>query len=1076
MPVAEVHPSAEELAAFTLGTLDDDAQASIETHVAACTSCQECAAVAPGDSLVELLRRLDARDTFVEPAAQMQTPVLHEAVAETEALAPAAALCLSAGSGSPKVPDAVPPELAGHPRYRVIRLLGAGGMGAVYEAEHLVLQQPRAVKVINRAYTGNAAALDRFRGEVRNAARLRHENIVTTYDAEDAGETHFLVMEYVEGTDLGRLVQERGPLPVDRACDYIRQAALGLQYAFEKGMVHRDLKPHNLMLSVGRDEGRGARGEELPDSSSLAPRPSSLTPHQIKILDFGLAHFASEAAPAACRTGTGVVLGTVDYIAPEQADNAHQADIRSDIYSLGCTLYHLLAGQPPFPMGTPIQKVMAHVEKKPQPLTELRQDIPEGLMHVIDRMMAKKPKRRYQKPIEVANAMERFTTPPAAGRNGKRNSRVRDTDRSGTLVLSKPPKYDPSRRKIVALAAALFFIVAGFLGTAVYRIATDKGELVITTESDDVKVVITQGGKLVDVIDTKTDEQIRLTLSSGVYDLELKGAPKGLKLDIENAKLKRGETVLATITRETLIPVGSKFLTLPIDKVASAVSTKSLFTGGEHERLIFPTWGKQEVFGIPFHVTDPKGESVKNAVVLYGPLDGPAREMPRAVALKCGSPAKAIHLLSGVAGNGYRPGDNRKQTVCMIVRLHYRDARTEDHELINGVHFCDFMADKRAYYEAPGSRLAMRLVDPIPGELTQIRYLAIQPKNPAKIIEEIEFLKPMNDDTAPVVMAVTVEKPGPSTEKVGEIRRFVAEGHNPRRVALSPDGKRLLTAGMEGSARYWDFATGKEIFRLPSNGGQVYDVAISPDGTKLLSCGGDRLIHVWDAATGKEVKKLEGHTGEVQGVAVSPDGRMAASSAFDDTLRLWNIDTGELTASLEIGTYGLGVAFSPDGKLIATWARDHMVRLLDVNSQKEVRRLEGHREWVNAGAFSRDGNRLLTGTWPSDGNGPEQRPSELKLWEVTTGKSLLTIDVTPTNVHGLAISPDGRQALSCGTAGLVELWDLKSGKRIIAFKGHDGPVHDVAFLPGGRTALSVGADSTIRLWQLPDPPPAKEKP
>jgi hypothetical protein len=143
----------------------------------------------------------------------------------------------------------------------------------------------------------------------------------------------------------GRLVQERGPLAVDRACDYVRQAALGLQHAFEQGMVHRDLKPHNLMLTP---EGR------------------------VKILEFGLARFASEAASKAGVTGTGMALGTVDYIAPEQADSARQADIRSDIYSLGCTLYHLAAGQPPFPAGTALQKVMAHMEKTPQPLTELR--------------------------------------------------------------------------------------------------------------------------------------------------------------------------------------------------------------------------------------------------------------------------------------------------------------------------------------------------------------------------------------------------------------------------------------------------------------------------------------------------------------------------------------------------------------------------------------------------------------------------------------------------------------------------------------------------------------------------------
>jgi WD40 repeat protein len=323
----------------------------------------------------------------------------------------------------------------------------------------------------------------------------------------------------------------------------------------------------------------------------------------------------------------------------------------------------------------------------------------------------------------------------------------------------------------------------------------------------------------------------------------------------------------------------------------------------------------------------------------------------------------------------------------------------------------------------------------------------------------------------------------PPAEKVGEIRRFGTPGHTMLRLALSPDGQHLLTAGCmaDGTARYWDIATGKEIYRLPSKGGQVYGVAISPDGTKLLSCGDDRLIHVWDAATGQEVKQLKGHTDSVIGVAVSPDGRMVASSGYDCQLRLWNLDTGELIASPGKAGGGQGAAFSPDGKLIATWAKDHMVRLWDVKDRKEVRCLEGHKEWVRAGAFSADGSRLLTGTWPSDGNGPVARPSDLKLWEVRTGKLLRTIDLLPgDNAVGLAISPDGRQVLSCsqsgGPADLVELWDLERGKPIIALRGHIGAVGDVAFLPGGRTAVSVGFDSTIRLWRLPDPPPAKENP
>src|SRR5262249_1765448 len=189
------------------------------------------------------------------------------------------------------------------------------------------------------------------------------------------------------------------------------------------------------------------------------------------------------------------------------------------------------------PTGTPIQKVMAHVEKKPQPLTELRDDLPERLMPVLERMMAKEPKHRYQTPAEVAVALEPFTFAPAA----------RDDDR--TVVLANTAVRRRRQRRFLVATAILAFLVAGLFGGAVYRIATDKGELVITTESDDVKVVITKGGELVDIIDTKTDKQISLALRSGVYELKLKGAPEGLKLDIDRVTLRRGEQILAKIER-----------------------------------------------------------------------------------------------------------------------------------------------------------------------------------------------------------------------------------------------------------------------------------------------------------------------------------------------------------------------------------------------------------------------------------------------------------------------------------------------------------------------------------------------
>ena len=220
----------------------------------------------------------------------------------------------------------LPKELNDHPRYRVVGALGAGGMGAVYRAEHRLMDRPVALKVIRGDLLGSALMVERFRGEVKAAARLAsHPNIVAAYDAEQAGETHLLVMEFVEGVDLAELVQRRGPLPVGEACEYVRQAALGLQHAFEDGMVHRDIKPQNLM--------RTTRGQVKILDFGLARFASEAASHRarVKILDFGLARFAGQGASPGEMTSDGMVLGSAEYIAPEQIDDPHAADIRADI-------------------------------------------------------------------------------------------------------------------------------------------------------------------------------------------------------------------------------------------------------------------------------------------------------------------------------------------------------------------------------------------------------------------------------------------------------------------------------------------------------------------------------------------------------------------------------------------------------------------------------------------------------------------------------------------------------------------------------------------------------------------------
>lgn len=365
----QFHPSQKELDAFAQGRLPPGDMAEVERHIATCDTCCQQLQTVPEDTLLQLAREAATLSFHGDPPRKPARPA----------------------------PAGIPAELIDHPRYRVLGLIGTGGMGAVYKAQHRLMERLVALKVISPEFLQNEAAVDRFRREFRAVARLSHPNIVTAYDAEQAGSLHFLVMEFVEGMSLDQLVAQRGPLPVPQACELVRQAALGLAHIHERGMVHRDIKPQNLMV--------GRQGNTL------------------KILDCGLARLSSERrsgrpdaegeATWAGSTPVGMVLGTPDYMAPEQSVNAASADIRSDIYSLGCTLYFALAGQPPFPQGTAIEKLLAQAQRQPLRIESLRPGLPPQLQGILDRMLAKDPVERYQTPVELADDLESLASTQA---------------------------------------------------------------------------------------------------------------------------------------------------------------------------------------------------------------------------------------------------------------------------------------------------------------------------------------------------------------------------------------------------------------------------------------------------------------------------------------------------------------------------------------------------------------------------------------------------------------------------------------------------------------------------------------
>jgi serine/threonine protein kinase len=305
-----------------------------------------------------------------------------------------AAAAPAASGGLPFAPDSGA-MVAG---YEILGELGRGGMGVVYKARHAHMGRIVALKVINKEHLSSQATIQRFYREIKAAAQVSHPNIVMAFDAGQLGDTHYFAMEYVEGCDLSRLVREQGPPPIPHACAFVSQVARGLQHAYERGLVHRDIKPSNLFVTWNHPPG--------------PPLPRGLPPLDratVKILDLGLAllYEPTESSEAACGlTRDGRVVGTADYMAPEQWMNPHKVDIRADLYALGGTFYFLLTGQPPFPGAEPMEKMLKHHLDEPTPAERLRPGIPPVVLSALRRLMAKNPDHRFQQPGQVAEALK----------------------------------------------------------------------------------------------------------------------------------------------------------------------------------------------------------------------------------------------------------------------------------------------------------------------------------------------------------------------------------------------------------------------------------------------------------------------------------------------------------------------------------------------------------------------------------------------------------------------------------------------------------------------------------------------
>ncbi|HID77485.1 MAG TPA: DUF4384 domain-containing protein, partial [Planctomycetaceae bacterium] len=449
-------PIRDQIEAYAQGTLDEKQAAEIDAHLETCHHCQAALEeLDPASAEAVKILRSDAPEPVYVAEAECQS-ALNRArklpwdllgvfePANGEDNEPEDAEQEPSVASGPEEPGGPWPQVRGP--YVFIRRIG-GNLGVVYKAYHRELRRFEALKKLSNELADSQSAAKRFDREIAAAGSLTHPNIVQAYGTPRIAGERFLAMEYVDGIDLEKLVRERGPLPIPEACELVRQAATALQAVCQHGLVHRDVKPANLMVT---------------------------RTGQVKLLDLGLARvrMAASAAADGATTGANVVVGTADYLAPEQIEDSRSVDIRADIYSLGCTFYKLLAGRAPFqtpetPSG--VDKMFAHLTKRVPSIRKLRPDVPKTLAAILQRMLAKHPADRYDTPEQVASHLEPFA-------QGSDLPLWLNAPRAEpTQAPAQPP---PSTRWFWELlgAAALLLLLALFVGrSAISRIGLFAG-------------------------------------------------------------------------------------------------------------------------------------------------------------------------------------------------------------------------------------------------------------------------------------------------------------------------------------------------------------------------------------------------------------------------------------------------------------------------------------------------------------------------------------------------------------------------------------------------------------------------
>ena len=942
-----------------------------------------------------------------------------------------------------------PLKVSAPPGYELLEELGRGGMAVVYKARDTRLNRHVALKMILGGAHAGADRAERFRREAEAVAALNHPNIVQVYEVGEHENLPFLSLEFCGGGTLaGRL---RGTTqPARQAAAMLEIVARAAGAAHKAGIVHRDIKPDNVLFT----------------EAGVA-----------KLTDFGI---AKRTGATDGPTGTQAAIGTLRYMAPEQAEGRKDIGPAADIYALGAVLYEALTGRPPFVGESEVHTMYQVLSVDPVPVRRLAPKVPADLETICHKALHKDPRRRYADAEAFADDLRAFLEDkPIKARP------VGPAERALKWAARNPATAALVAVSVVAavglLSGAVAFsaVLAGKNeelasaneGLDLQRRAAERQADLAARQRALAEENAAEAGRQRARAESSLADALRARYTANARLAEQARAERRLRVvqeQLDQMRPRPGEPDLRGFEWYSLARVIRRermLLSVPGLKVSSLTflaGGKTLAVGGlgGPVQLFNAADGKPKgTLGHKTVGTFSLAFAPNEKLVALGGEDGRIRLVETAS-------RKEIAELPGhvgwTAGLAFHPDGRTLISVGRDPHLKLWDIKERRELRKVSAHVSGGLA---LVLSPDGSSVVSGGIDLAMAAL-RVREFGnlVERFSPAAHQLGIRAVARAPDGSlyasggADGVVKIWDLTP----EKEREVA--VLRGHSGWVMALafSPDGRTLATAGLDGSVKLWDPVSGKELGTVGTHKSEISCLAFTPDGKTLATGSSEGLVKLWDLAEPPETDLNRSYGDLVLGAAVSPDGRTAAATGLSGEIVLWDTADGRKIKSWSGHLLaGFAVAFSPDGKTLVSGGGDESVKFWDLATGMVRAQAEGFRIGATALRFSPDGTRLAAGS----GRG------ELKLLDAATGTILRSSPAHRNAIRALAFSPDGATLVSGGLDGKLQFWgaaDLRKGKAPV---GHTLPISDLVFSPDGRTVVSAGADGNIKLW---DPAEARE--